>query len=192
MGKDDSDKLSVLFTSQLPTIEKSEIHVDVQPLGAEQRPVVITQSEYMRRMKDMSRLQGGMAFYAQMPDMYTMVLNSDHPLVQRVLSEAGAATTEALKPIEGEIRGQEARLAVLRQERDKKKAEEVTDAEKEEISATEKKIGEEKDKRRNVLSDYAKGNDVIHQLIDLALLQNGMLKGSALDAFLSRSISMIK
>ncbi len=192
LGKDDSDKLSVLFTSQLPTIEKSEIHVDVQPLGAEQRPVVITQSEYMRRMKDMSRLQGGMAFYAQMPDMYTMVLNSDHPLVQRVLSEAGAATTEALKPIEGEIRGQEARLAVLRQERDKKKAEEVTDAEKEEISATEKKIGEEKDKRRNVLSDYAKGNDVIHQLIDLALLQNGMLKGSALDAFLSRSISMIK
>ncbi len=192
LGKDDSDKLSVLFTSQLPTIEKSEIHVDVQPLGAEQRPVVITQSEYMRRMKDMSRLQGGMAFYAQMPDMYTMVLNSDHPLVQRVLSEAGAATTEALKPIEGEIRGQEARLAVLRQERDKKKAEEVTDAEKEEISATEKKIGEEKDKRRNVLSDYAKGNNVIHQLIDLALLQNGMLKGSALDAFLSRSISMIK
>ncbi len=191
LGKDDSDKLSVLFTSQLPTMEKTEIHVDVQPLGAEQRPVVITQSEYMRRMKEMSKFQGGMAFYAQMPDMYTMVLNSDHPLVKRVLTEAGAATTEALKPIEGEIRGLEARLAVLRQERDKKKAEEVTDAEKQEITDTEKKVGDEREKRRSVLSDFAKGNDVIHQLIDLALLQNGMLKGSALDAFLSRSISMI-
>ena len=143
-------------------------------------------------MKDMSRFQGGMAFYAQMPDSYNVVLNSDHPLILQVLNDEEEKCSEQLKPVVGEIRGQEARLAVLRQEQGKKKAEEVTQEEKDDISATEKVIDEQKEKKRAIIAEYAKGNNIIHQLIDLALLQNGMLKGAALAAFLKRSVDLIK
>ena len=187
----DSDNLSEAFQSQLPHLEKAEFHVEVESLGATGQPVVITQSEYMRRMKDMSRFQSGMAFYAQMPDMYNMVLNSDHPLIQRVLEGEKEGCAEALKPIESEIKGQEARLAVLRQERDKKKADEVTQEEKDDMTATEKVISEQRDKKKAVIANWAKDNAVVHQLIDLALLRNGMLKGAALDAFLKRSLELI-
>ena len=191
LSEADSDSLSEAFRSQLPHLDKAEFHVEVQALGEAAQPVIITQSEYMRRMKDMSRFQSGMAFYAQMPDMYSMVLNSDHPLVKQVLTDTNTATEETLKPILAEIRGQEARLAVLRQERDKKKPEEVTQEEKDDISNTEKTINEQKDKKKEVIGNCAKENAVVHQLIDLALLQNGMLKGAALDAFLKRSVELI-
>ena len=191
LSETDSDNLSEAFRSQLPHLDKAEFHVEVQALGETSQPVVITQSEYMRRMKDMSRFQSGMAFYAQMPDMFSMVLNSDHPLMKKVLSDTNAATEEELKPILAEIRGQEARLAVLRQERDKKKPEEVTQAEKDDINNTEKAINEQKDKKKQVIGDHSKDNAIVHQLIDLALLQNGMLKGAALDAFLKRSVELI-
>ena len=186
------DNLSQVFTSQLPKMEKAEIYVDVEPMGEQAQPVIITQSEYMRRMKDMSRLQAGMSFYAQMPDSYSMVLNSDHPLVKKVLDDCEANTAEALKPIESEIKGQEARLAALRQIQDKKKPEEVTQEEKDDVKNTQKAIDDEKAKKRDVIAGYAKGNSIVHQLIDLALLQNGMLKGEALDKFLKRSIELIK
>ena len=187
-----TDNLSQAFRSQIPTMDKANFYVEVQSLGAETQPVVITQSEYMRRMKDMSRYQSGMAFYGQMPDSYSMVLNSDHPLIQRVLDDETANCGDALKPILAEIKGLEARLAVLRQEQAKKKADEVTQEEKDEMSNTEKAVTEQKDKKSQVISDYAKGNDIIHQLIDLALLQNGMLKGPGLAAFLKRSVELIK
>ena len=192
LSDEDTDILSQAFRSQLPTMEKTNIYVEVQALGAETQPVVITQSEYMRRMKDISRYQSGMAFYGEMPDTYSMVLNSDHPLVKRVLEDENSACAEALKPVKAEIKGLEARLAVLRQEQDKKKPEEVTQEEKDDVADTEKKVREENEKKKQIVSDYAKGNDVIHQLIDLALLQNGMLKGAALAAFLKRSVDMIK
>ena len=191
LSEAESDSLSEAFRSQLPHIDKAEFHVEVQALGEGAQPVVITQSEYMRRMKDMSRFQSGMAFYAQMPDMFSMVLNSDHPLMKQVLNDTTTATEESLKPILAEIRGQEARLAILRQERDKKKPEEVTQEEKDDISNTEKAINEQKDKKNEVICNCAKDNAIIHQLIDLALLQNGMLKGAALDAFLKRSVELI-
>jgi len=192
LSDEDTDILSQAFRSQLPTMEKTNIYVEVQALGAETQPLVITQSEYMRRMKDISRYQSGMAFYGEMPDTYSMVLNSDHPLVKRVLEDENSACAEALKPVKAEIKGLEARLAVLRQEQDKKKPEEVTQEEKDDVADTEKKVREENEKKKQIVSDYAKGNDVIHQLIDLALLQNGMLKGAALAAFLKRSVDMIK
>ncbi len=191
LSEAESDSLSEAFRSQLPHIDKAEFHVEVQALGEGAQPVVITQSEYMRRMKDMSRFQSGMAFYAQMPDMFSMVLNSDHPLMKQVLNDTTTATEESLKPILAEIRGQEARLAILRQERDKKKPEEVTQEEKDDICNTEKAINEQKDKKNEVICNCAKDNAIIHQLIDLALLQNGMLKGAALDAFLKRSVELI-
>ena len=187
-----TDQLSQAFRSQIPTIEKANFYVEVQSLGAESQPVLITQSEYMRRMKDMSRYQSGMAFYGQMPDSYSMVLNSDHPLIQRVLDEEATQCADSLKPILADIKGLEARLAVLRQEQGKKKAEEVTQEEKDDVSNTQKSIDEQKEKKNQIIADYAKGSDVIHQLIDLALLQNGMLKGAGLAAFLKRSVDLIK
>ena len=164
----------------------------VDALGAEARPVVITQNEWMRRMKEMSRFQAGMNFYGQMPDSFNLVLNSDHPLVKKVLDDSTAATTEALKPIAAELKGQEARLAAINQQQSGKKYDELTQDDKDMKAECEKAIQEQKDKKQSVLSSYAAKNDIVHQLIDLALLQNGMLKGEALDKFLKRSVELIK
>ena len=187
-----SDNLSAVFRTQVPKIDKAEFMVQVDALGEEARPVIITQNEYMRRMKDMSKFQAGMGFYGQMPDSYNIVLNSDHPLVKKVLEDSEAATTEALKPIEAELKGQEARLAAIRAAQDKKKWDEITQEEKDQKAEAEKAVQAEKDKKNAVIADYAKGNSIVHQLIDLALLQNGMLKGEALDRFLKRSVDLIK
>ena len=185
----ETEQLTEAFRSQLP---KLEIYVEIQSLGEEAAPIVITQSEYMRRMKDMSRFQSGMNFYAQMPDAYSMVLNSDHKLVKKILEDTTAKCGETLKPIDSEIKGLEARLAALRQEQGKKKPEEITDEEKKDVEETEKAEKEQRDKKKQIISDAAKDNSIIHQLIDIALLQNGMLKGSALNEFIKRSINMIK
>ena len=192
LDADTADNLSQAFRSQMPSIEKTEFYVEVQSLGENAQPVLITQSEYMRRMKDISRYQQGMAFYAEMPDTYSLVLNSDHPLIKKVLDDEKEKTAETLKPILSEIKGQEARLAALRQAQDKKKPEEISQEEKDDVNNTQKAIDEQRTKKQQVIADYAKGNDVLHQLIDLALLQNGMLKGAALDKFLKRSIDLIK
>jgi len=189
---DQRDNLSAVFMSQVPKNGKAEYMVQVEALGEEQRPVVITQNEWMRRMKEMSRFQQGMGFYGQMPDAYNLVLNSDHRLIKEVLNDAQAQLAEQLKPIEGEIKGQEARLAALNQQTEKKKPEEITQEEKDDKANTQKAIDEQKAKKQQLISDYAAKNDVVHQLIDLALLQNGMLKGEALDKFLQRSVELIK
>ena len=191
LSEAESDNLSAVFRTQLPKIDKTEFMVQVDALGAEARPVIITQNEYMRRMKDMSKFQAGMGFYGQMPDSFNLVLNSDHPLVKKVLDESKTATEEALKPIEAELKGQEARLAAIRQAQDKKKWDEITQEEKDQKAEAEKAVQAEKDKKTAVIADYAKGNSIVHQLIDLALLQNGMLKGEALDKFLKRSVELI-
>ncbi len=188
----DRENLSQVFRSQMPHINKVEFMAEVQPLGSKAQPILITQSEYMRRMKEMSRFQPGMSFYAQMPDTFSVVLNSDHQLVKRVLEECKADTADRLKPVDSEIKGLEARLAALRQSQKDKKPENVTAEEKEEVQKTEKDIADQRSKKQEVLNSYAKDNKVVHQLIDLALLQNGMLKGAALDAFLKRSVDLIK
>ncbi len=192
LSEEQSDNLSAVFRTQMPKIDKAEFMVQVDALGAEARPVIITQNEYMRRMKEMSKFQAGMGFYGQMPDSYNIVLNSDHPLVKKVLDDSEAATAEALKPIVAELKGQEARLAAIRQAQDKKKYDELTQEDKDQKAEAEKAVQAEKDKKQAVIADYAKTNDIVHQLIDLALLQNGMLKGEALDKFLKRSVDLIK
>ena len=192
LSEEQNDNLSAVFRTQMPKIDKTEFMVQVDALGSEARPVVITQNEYMRRMKEMSKFQPGMNFYGQMPDSYNLVLNSDHPLVKKVLEESEAATAEALKPIDAELKGQEARLAAIRQAQDKKKWDEITQEEKDQKAEAEKAVQAEKDKKTAVIADYAKDNSIVHQLIDLALLQNGMLKGEALDKFLKRSVELIK
>ena len=192
LSEEQSDNLSAVFRTQMPKIDKTEFMVQVDALGEEARPVIITQNEYMRRMKEMSKFQPGMNFYGQMPDSFNIVLNSDHPLVKRVLEESEAATSEALKPIVSELKGQEARLAAIRAAQDKKKYDELTQEDKDQKAEAEKAVQEQKDKKQAVIADYAKDNSIVHQLIDLALLQNGMLKGEALDRFLKRSVDLIK
>ena len=192
LSEEETDNLSETFRSQMPKIQKAEFNIEVQALGESFQPVLITQNEYMRRMKEMSQFQQGMGFYAQMPDAYNFVLNADHPLIKRVLNEVTEGTIKELEPIASELKGQKARLAALQQAQSKKKAEELTQEEKDDVQNTQKSISELQDKKKTVIEACAKDNEVVHQLIDLALLQNGMLQGAALDKFLKRSVSLIK
>lgn len=187
-----SDKLSSVFSSQIPKTEKTEFHVETQAMGEDAMPVMVTQSEYMRRMKEMAHIQPGMSFYGEMPDMYTLVLNTDNKLIKEVLEDSEQQTAEALKPIEAEIKGLTARQAALRQQQEGKKPEEIDQAQKDELTKCGTDISEQEQKKKEVLAEYAKGNSIVHQLIDLALLQNGLLKGEALNNFVKRSIDLIK
>lgn len=186
-----SEILSSVFSSQLPKVNKVEFHVEAHSLGEGAAPILITQGEYMRRMKEMAQLQPGMAFYGEMPDMYNLVLNVDHKLIKEVLTDTDKECEAALAPIEAEIRGLNARQAALEQAQQGKKDEEITEAEKNDLTEVEKKLADEKSKKETILTQYAAGNKVVHQLIDLALLQNGMLKGEALNNFVKRSIELI-
>lgn len=192
LAKDEKDNLEQTFRSQLPKMEKTEFYVDVQALGEQTLPVLITQSEYMRRMKEASKFQAGMAFYAQMPDAFNLVLNSDHPLIKQVLEDGKTACATELQPVESELKGLEARLAALHQSQNGKKQEEISQEEKDDVKKKESALEEQRTKKNNIIATYAAGNKVVHQLIDLALLQNGMLKGAALDSFLKRSVDLIK
>ena len=191
LSVEERDNMTQVFSSQMPKLEHAEFMVNVEALGENAQPVVITQNEYMRRMKEMSQFQPGMSFYQQMPDSYNLVLNSEHPLIKKVLDDTKAACGEALAPIDGEIKSLEAKQSALKQLLDKKKPEELTQEEKDERQNTEKSISEQKEKRNSIIAGYAKDNKIVHQLIDLALLQNGMLKGAALNEFLKRSVEII-
>ena len=191
LSVEERDNMTQVFSSQMPKLEHAEFMVNVEALGENAQPVVITQNEYMRRMKEMSQFQPGMSFYQQMPDSYNLVLNSEHPLIKKVLDDTKAACGETLVPIDAEIKSLEAKQSALKQLLDKKKPEELSQEEKDERQNTEKAISEQKEKRNSIIAGYAKDNKIVHQLIDLALLQNGMLKGAALNEFLKRSVDII-
>ena len=188
---DKQEVLSSLFKGQMPKVKKTEFHVEAHALGENNAPIVITQAEYMRRMKDMASIQPGMSFYGEMPDMFNLVLNSDHRLIKQVLSDAETACAEKLIPVESEIAMLTLRRNELQKAQEGKKDEEIPTAEKDELSDVEKKIEAQKTEKENILNGYAAGNKVVHQLIDLALLQNNMLKGEALTNFVKRSVEMI-
>lgn len=188
---DKQEVLSSLFKGQMPKVKKTEFHVEAHALGENNAPIVITQAEYMRRMKDMASIQPGMSFYGEMPDMFNLILNSDHRLIKQVLSDAETACAEKLVPVESEIAMLTLRRNELQKAQEGKKDEEIPTAEKDELSDVEKKIEAQKTEKENILNGYAAGNKVVHQLIDLALLQNNMLKGEALTNFVKRSVEMI-
>lgn len=188
---DKQEVLSSLFKGQMPKVKKTEFHVEAHALGENNAPIVITQAEYMRRMKDMASIQPGMSFYGEMPDMFNLVLNSDHRLIKQVLSDAETACAEKLVPVESEIAMLTLRRNELQKAQEGKKDEEIPTSEKDELSDVEKKIEAQKTEKENILNGYAAGNKVVHQLIDLALLQNNMLKGEALTNFVKRSVEMI-
>ena len=188
---DKQEVLSTLFKGQMPKVKKTEFHVEAHALGESAAPIVITQAEYMRRMKDMASIQPGMSFYGEMPDMFNLILNTDHRLIKQVLSEAESACAEKLVPVESELAMLTLRRNELHKAQEGKKDEEIPTTEKDELKDVEKKIDAQKAEKENILNGYAADNKVVHQLIDLALLQNNMLKGEALTNFVKRSVEMI-
>lgn len=188
----ETERLAMVFKAEMPHTEKTEFQVEVQSMGESTLPVIITQSEYMRRMKEMSRIQPGMAFYGEMPDMYNFIVNADHPVVKAILADANAQLNNTLAPVEAELKGLEARHTALESAFKDKKEEEISADDREMLKQCNDSISEQKQKEKEIFSAYAKGNRTISQLLDIALLQNGQLKGAALDKFIKRSIDMIK
>ena len=184
--------LTGIFESQMPTMEKKEFHVQTQPMGENGAPVMITQAEYMRRMKDMASIQAGMSFYGDMPDMYNLLINEEHPLIKRVLENAEEACASKVAPIDEKKATLESRRKALYDARSSKKEEEVPQNEKDELFEIEKEITAAKSEKEAILAEYAAGNSTVKQLIDITLLQNNMLSGEALNNFVKRSIELMK
>ncbi len=187
----DADNLSSCFKSQIPAVEKSEFHVEVQSMGKDAQPVTITQSEYMRRMKEMSRLQAGMAFYGEMPDMYSFILNCDHPAVAKINAELKENVADKLKPIDAELRGLKARQTALREEQSKAKDGEFTEEMKKDLDQCNNNIQTEESKKNEIIAAFAKSELKVRHLVDLAMLQNGLLKGKELADFIKRSVELL-
>ena len=185
------EALSAVFKSQLPKVDKTEFNVMTQALGENSAPVMITQSEYMRRMKEMANIQAGMSFYGEMPDMFNLVLNSDHKLIKQVLSEEEIACAADIVPLQLSIDDVTKQRDALQKKQEGKKEEDIPTSEKDELKDVNKKLDELKIKKEAVFAGYASKNKVVRQLIDLALLQNNMLKGEALNNFVKRSIELI-
>jgi molecular chaperone HtpG len=183
--------VTTVFNSQMPKLEKVDFNVNVQPMGENALPIMIARSEYMRRMKEMATIQSGMGFYGELPDMMSVIINQDHKLVKRVMDETGAACNDKVKPLSGELDALQARAAELKKAKEGKKEEDIPETEKNELADVEKQIADKEDAIKAIYTDYATGNKVVHELIDLALLQNGMLKGEALNSFIKRSVELI-
>ncbi len=184
--------LTEVFKSQLPSMDKVEFNVIPTPMGETGDPLILTQSEYMRRMKEMATIQAGMSFYGEMPDMYNLMLNTDHSLVKEVLADAEAKCEESLSPIDKEMTEVDNQRKAIRDSHKGKKDEEIPQAEKDTLSDLDKRYDALKADKNKIFASYASNNQIIRQLIDLSLLQNGMLKGEALTNFVKRSLSLIK
>ncbi|MDD4514120.1 molecular chaperone HtpG [Massilibacteroides sp.] len=191
LTEDQQKSLTEVFKTSMPKLDKTEFMVTFEALGENANPVMLTQSEYMRRMREMSAMQPGMSFYGELPDSYNLVLNTDHTLVKKVLEETEQACKEQITPILNDLKGWQTRQTDLRESQNKKKEEEITEQEKEDMKSTNQKIDELTNQYESILAEYAPKNKLISQLIDLALLSNGMLKGEALSKFIKRSVQLI-
>ena len=183
--------LSAIFQAVMPHVDKTDFHVEASAMGEEGSPVVVTQSEYMRRYKEMAKLQQGMGFYGEMPDSYTLVLNTDHRLVKGVTADLHAQLDERLAPIDGELKNLRAQRDAMTAAQKDVKPEDLSEAEKEDLKKVREEITKQEGERDAILGEYARTNRIVPQLIDLALLQNGLLKGEALNAFVKRSVELI-
>lgn len=188
---ENSGMLSSIFKSRFPQLEKTEFHVDAKSLGETAQPILITQSEYMRRMKEMADIQAGMSFYGDMPSMYSVIVNTDHPLIRKVNDAATGACSGQTAPIDEEISALKARIEELRKAKEGKKADEVPENDKTELSDKEKTMSDKEKQKESIYAGFAADNKIVNELVDIALLQAGMLKGKALDEFIRRSIDLI-
>ena len=183
-----------IFSSQLPAIEKTNFIVNLEQLSPESNPVFITQNEFMRRMKEMSAMQGGggmMSFYGEMPDSYNLVVNTAHPLIEKLLHEEETATLAEITPLRAQYEELSKRSDALHNAHTGKKDEEIPTAEKDELNELSKQMDAISEQEKAIYSNYAAGNKLVSQLIDLALLANNMLKGEPLARFVKRSVELM-
>ncbi len=185
------EEMTIVFKSQIPTLEKCEFMVMFEPVGSTEQPIVITQNEFMRRMKDMAALQAGMSFYGEMPDSYNLIVNTEHPLTKRVIADTEAACQEKLTPVLNELNTVNAEISRLQEAKKDKKEEEIPVAVREALKEAEEKAQELRTQESDILKSYADQLPLVRQLIDLALLSNNMLKGEALSKFVKRSVEML-
>ena len=176
--------LTTMFDSQLPEVDNARFLVTFEAMGATAAPVVITQNEYMRRMKEMAAIQPGMNFYGQMPDSYSLAVNTDHPLIRKISEEAGASLDARIEPLEKQINDDNARITALR-------GDNATDKEKAEADELVKAVDNTRSEQTTIIAGYASECPVVRQLIDLALLGNGLLRGAELSRFISRSVELL-
>ncbi len=181
--------LTTMFKSQIPAIDKSEFFISFEAVSPDAQPVVITQSEYMRRMKDMAALQPGMSFYGELPDSYNLTLNTNHPVVKSILEAAQSAVGSKVEELENALNETNAAIKSINDA--KKDAKELDEAQKQQLADNEAKAADLRKQETDLLTEYAGGQDRVKQLVDIALLGNGMLKGEALSKFLQRSISLL-
>ena len=179
--------MTEVFSSQIPEIEKTNFLVSFEALGADTMPVIITQNEFMRRMKDMAAMQPGMNFYAELPDSYNLVVNTDNAVIDRIKHDAAEKLTAEVEPLFKEVNDGNAEITRLRG--DGKSA--VSDEDKKKIEDLEKVVAESRNRQNELVKNYASTNNTVKQVIDLALLANNLLQGAALDAFVTRSASML-
>lgn len=186
--------LSTIFSSQIPKLEKTEFIVSFENLGENARPIVITQNEFMRRMKDMSAVQGGgmMNFYGEMPDSFNLVVNATHPLIRNIINAKSENCDNLLKPFAEKIAELEKEKSDWNTAHKDVKKEDIPSVENEDLEKIESQLIEQNKEKRAVLEQFAANNDIISQLIDLALLSNNMLKGESLDKFIKRSLELIR
>ena len=181
-----------VFKGMLPKVEKTEFHIESKALGSTSMPIIITQSEYMRRMKEMADIQAGMSFYGDMPNMYNVIVNSDHPLIKKISDEADRQCAEKINAINADLESLKAEVAELRKDKDSKKDESSADAGNDKLTLEkESEITRKEKEKDDIYLEFAKGNKIVHELVDLSLLQAGLLKGQALDAFIKRSIELL-
>ena len=186
------EEISPIFQAVCPAESKVSFIVDFQDLGENSSPMVITRNEFMRRMKEMSQIQGGMSFYGDMPESLNLVVNISHPLVKKVLDGKDKKLGSFLEVVNTELQAKKTEKSALEKQKEGKKEEEVPQADKEKLEDFEKAISELETKKRNKLTDYGKKSKIAKQMVDLALLANGMLKGAELDKFVKRSVDLIK
>ena len=185
------EEMTTLFKSQIPTMEKCEFMVMFESMGEQASPVMVTQSEYMRRMKEMAALQPGMSFYGELPDSYNLIINTDHPLCKKVLDDAEMGCNDRLSPIFEQIEENNKEIARLNEARKDKKEDEIPVADKEALKTAEEKAAGLRKEEENILTEYAGRTPLVKQLVDLALLSNNLLKGEALSRFIKRSFELL-
>ncbi|MBD5184288.1 MAG: molecular chaperone HtpG [Bacteroidales bacterium] len=184
-----ADLLTGIFRAELPTVEKANFIVEYTALSPNDVPATVTQNEMMRRMKDMAAMQPGMNFYGDMPDMYSVVLNTEQPAVKKILEDAEKSVGDVVRPIREEIEKNNNEIQELRKKLSEKDADK--DGINKQVSDLEEQVGKDREREESAIKEYANGIPTVKQIIDLALLQSGLLKGEALSAFIRRSVSLL-
>lgn len=187
----DEDALRYTFETQLPKTDKTNYVVSLEAVSADALPVFLTQNEFMRRMKEMSAHQQGMSFYGQMPDQYNLVINTANPKVAALLQDINTACTEKTTPLLEQIAAKQKEEDDLRAAQKDKKEADLTQEEKDAVTNVTKELAALRQQLKEQYGEYAAVSDKVHQLIDIAMLASGQLKGEALAKFVTRSVEML-